>query len=79
MAKLKIQDVPLHQNFVGNTDEFLIAIRDLQVGQSFLIDKIPSNFRIILAAMPILMGRKYVSRKDGLKFRVGRVFYSSKD
>lgn len=52
--------------------DFLVGIRDMNVGQSFTVKKMSANHRSILAAMKTLMGRRYACRTEGNKIRIGR-------
>jgi len=70
---VNIEDVTMLEPVQKKWDEFLIGLRDLQVGQSFVVTKIPSNFRIVLSATQVLMGRRYMSRKEPDGYRIGRV------
>lgn len=52
--------------------KFLSTLVKLEIGESFLYP-VTSNHRNILAACPILTGRRYSARAEGNTYRVGRV------
>lgn len=51
---------------------FLVALRDLEVGQSFLW-KPTSNDRMAITIVGVLFGRKFKTRSEGDTHRIGRV------
>lgn len=54
--------------------EFLSAIKALEVNDSFYTKHFPSNYRLALSIVHHLMGRQFMSRKDGKGgFRIWRV------
>ena len=54
--------------------EYVLTLRALEVGQSF-VTKLPSSYRIALSVAQILLDREFVTRKEGASGlrRVGRV------
>lgn len=54
-------------------DDFIRTLKVMDVGQSFIVETIPSNFRIAMTVANVLLGREFVSRKENGKFRIGRV------
>lgn len=71
---IKIEDSPVRSSSdrMDHT-EFLHALRDVEVGQSFLIGSCTSYERIAIRAAAAVLGRLFITRKDGDKVRVGRV------
>lgn len=76
MKRLKIENKPVEP--IGGTRrrnisfaDFVIALRNLEVGQSFLMT-LDSNDRMAIAIVQILYNRRYVSRKEGERHRIGR-------
>jgi hypothetical protein len=57
----------------GNWHDFLVTIKALKVGESFVFPDISSNHRLIMAAMPVLFGSYFRTAKEGRQFRIGRV------
>ena len=53
--------------------EFLIALRDLKIGQSFMINVLDSNQRNIICVAKTLLDRKFITKKEGKDYRVGRI------
>ena len=51
--------------------EFLKALRDLKVGQSFTW-ALASNDRMAIALAQFFLDRQFVTRKEGHQFRIGR-------
>ena len=53
--------------------DFLFAVRDLEINQSFVVKAIPSDYRQALSTAGVLMNKKFstVKEKDG--YRVGRI------
>lgn len=71
---MKIEDKPVGRlNENHEFHEFLRAIRDLEVGQSFYLDDISTSCRIVLSSTMILLGKKFATQKEGNGYRVGRV------
>lgn len=58
----------------GNWKDFLVGLRDAQVGQSFVAPDFKQTYRLIISATEILLGKKFRTRKepDG-RIRIGRV------
>lgn len=69
----KIENVKITRNKSSRMYDFLIALNALKVGQSFAFDGMSNNFRVILASTDILCGKKFVCKKDGIRYRVGRI------
>jgi len=72
MKKIKIETVPMpKRDYDSSTvEQFLEAIRDIEEGESFVIQYFPSNYRIILSAMPVLLGKRFTTRKTDKGSRV---------
>lgn len=51
---------------------FLLTLRKLEVGQSFACPDVTSNHRIVLAAAPTLLQRRFYAYKEHDHWRVGR-------
>ena len=52
---------------------FLFAIRDLEINQSFVVKTIPSDYRNAISAVGIVLNRKFstITEKNGC--RIGRI------
>jgi hypothetical protein len=74
-GSIKVEDVPVDTTRGALTD-FAVALRDLQVGQSF-VHYIESHHRVTISVLQALYpGRKYACAKVDPKakiFRVGRL------
>lgn len=57
----------------GDFHDFLRTLKQLNVGESFVFPRLHSNHRLALGMMHTLMGRKYITNKEGAGYRVGRV------
>ena len=53
--------------------DFLFGIRDLKVGQSFVLPTFSSNYRIAVSVLKTVVGREFVTRKEKNGYRVGRI------
>lgn len=75
-AKIKIEDISIvpwkSDSGRGGFQDFVLALRGMDKGQSFL-RKINSTDRIAISVVGTLMERRYVTRKEGDTFRIGRV------
>ena len=73
---IKIENIQVEPVQVARRGEewndFLIALRDLQVGQSFVVKTMPSNYRLIVSAAQTLMNRHFISCKVEGGHRIGR-------
>lgn len=56
----------------GNFQAFVLALRDLKKGESFLYP-LASNDRMAIAIVQLLLERDFVTRKEGGMYRIGRV------
>lgn len=72
---IKIENVPItkRRNFDSEWEEFLLALRDLKIQQSFVVETMPSHFRLAVSIAQVLLGRTYVTSKDKKGRRVGRI------
>lgn len=74
--KITVEDKPVFMT--KSTDDkrdfkgFILALRDMEKGQSFLW-KIVSTDRIAISVIGMLLDRRYVARKEGELHRIGRV------
>lgn len=73
---LKIEKVSIPE-FSAKSDglwnQFIRAVKTAKKGDSFVVPKLPSNFRSILAATPILLDAEFITRKDPKGVRVWRI------
>lgn len=74
--KLKIENKPIEPiGGIRRRDvtfaEFVITLQKLEIGQSFLM-RLDSNDRMAIAIVQILYNRRFVSRKEGDRHRIGR-------
>ena len=74
----KFENIPVEQfhtcNNGGNWQDFLIGLRDAEVGQSFVAPDFKQNYRLILSVTETLLGKKFRTRKDpDGKVRIGRI------
>ena len=69
---INIEDKPVNDKKKHMVD-FLFAVRELEINQSFVVKKLLSDYRQALSAAGILMDKKFstVKEKDG--YRVGRI------
>jgi hypothetical protein len=70
----KVQFKPGGSAWSNEFHEYVVALRDLKVGESFLY-KMESHHRLAIAIMQHAFGRAYKSRKEGGSgvFRIGRI------
>lgn len=74
--KLKIEKFSVADTRVNEVslETFVTTVRDLKVGESFLIKICQSNHRYALSVMQYALGRRFMTRKDaGGGVRIGRV------
>jgi hypothetical protein len=50
---------------------YVLALRDLKVGESFLW-KLQSNDRMTILILSIVFDRKFITRKEGEMYRIAR-------
>src|ERR1700684_679784 len=68
----KIENVKVSAfNNRGSRREFLEALPNLKVGQSFIWD-LGSNDRTAISIAQFFLDRQFVTRKEGHQFRIGR-------
>lgn len=53
--------------------EFLVAMKGLKVGQSFLIGEVASNHRLAVTAAKVWLDASFKIVREGKQFRVGRI------
>ncbi len=70
-VKLEKKAMPKGQTR-SDTAEFLDALRDMKVGESFAWKLVPYN-RTAMHIAGHLLGRKYISRFEGVAHRIWRV------
>ena len=56
----------------GNFKQFVLAIKDLKVGQSFLLTTYPSNYRIAVSTSQYLMDVTLSVYQEENGYRIGR-------
>ncbi len=74
--KIKVENKPVEPiggNRARNVTftEFVITLRELKIGQSFLMN-LQSNDRMAISIVQILYNRRFVARKEGVQHRIGR-------
>ncbi len=70
---ITIEDVPVGRGFTAAEREpFIRALKTLNVGQSFLLDKVTTDMRNIVGIATTLLDRSYAIRKESAGFRIGR-------
>lgn len=71
---IKIENKPVSAARRGGTEyqEFLDAVKKLEKDQSF-VTKLGNRDRMALTIAGALLDRRYITRKEGTLFRVGRV------
>ena len=72
---IKIENVHIQRKMAGSISfkEFVLAIKKLKVGQSFLITTCPSNHRTAISALQYIMDVKISVYKEGNGYRIGRI------
>jgi len=77
---IEIKNVPIvpqrKKKADAGYDDFLRAVRDCQPGQSFTIERVPAHFLTVLYASRILLGKTFITRKEGAGVRIGCVTVS---
>lgn len=72
-----IEDIPIQQaKRVPRSDDwqdFLHAVKTMEVGQSFVIPKMASNYRLAIGVAQVLLDRQYITNKTASGCRVGRI------
>lgn len=53
--------------------EYLLTLKKLKPGQSFVTEKMPSHYRLAISISQVLLGAEFACRTEGNKHRVGRV------
>jgi hypothetical protein len=43
-------------------NQYLLTLRQLRIGQSFVVKRMPSNYRLVLSALKVVAKRKYQTR-----------------
>lgn len=73
--EIKIEDVEMCVNAKSTREEFWLTVKQLKVGQSFVIPPhaYNSNIRNGLTIAEILLDRKFATRKAEAGRRIGRI------
>jgi hypothetical protein len=53
--------------------DFLSAIKTMEVRQSFLVPQLGSNFRLAMTVAQTLLDKQYITNKTASGVRVGRI------
>ncbi len=69
IENIKVRRVSRHDSALG---DFIAALKQLKVGQSFLYD-LKSNHRTAIQIVQHVLDRRFISRAEKTTFRVGRV------
>jgi hypothetical protein len=73
-VKLKIEKVPMlkTRTYNGEFQDFVMALRALKVGESFVY-KLASNNRMAISIAQYLLDRRFTCQREKDSFRVGRI------
>ena len=70
---MKIENIAFEQEKVPIRTELLLTLKNLDVGQSFVMNYVNANVRNYIACTQILLDRKFISKKCEGGHRIGRV------
>lgn len=54
-------------------NDFLVAVKKLKVGESFVFPRLMSNHRLALAIAPRWIDARFQCVAEGKSFRIGRI------
>ena len=73
---IKIETKPLKARARHNSEdfgEFVQALKNMKVGQSFVCEYVDSHHRIAMSVAKVWLEAQFSTRREGEKWRVGRV------